>query len=250
MSFIDIQNEFMAHIRQPNTNPCPADVEDRRMAIYRELFFNNINGFVSSAFPVLKTLYTEQQWQLCVREFFSEHDCQSPYFLDIAEEFITYLMTSYVPKECDPVFMLALAHYEWIELDVSVTQADLNESELVTNQLTQSPLYLSKTARNLSYEFPVQHISEAFQPQQPSEQPHYFVVYRDKDDEVQFLSTNAMTAMLLSIIDNNAGSTFAHVCQQVSENAPQFSLEQITQGALSTLTAMAQRQILVTKNQD
>ena len=250
MSFIDVQNEFMAYIREPNKQPCPTDVEDRRMAIYRDLFFNNINGFVSSAFPVLKTLYSDQQWLLLVREFFSEHDCQSPYFLDIGEEFITYLMTSYVPRESDPVFMLALAHYEWIELDVSVMKADSRELPLSTNKLTHSPLYLSKTARNLSYDYPVQHISEEFQPQQPSEQPYFFVVYRDESDEVQFLATNAMTAMLLSIIENEAGSTFEQVCQQVSENAPQFNLEQITQGALSTLTAMAQRQIIVTKNQD
>lgn len=38
MSFIDVQNEFMAHIREPNKQPCPTDVEDRRMAIYRDLF--------------------------------------------------------------------------------------------------------------------------------------------------------------------------------------------------------------------
>ncbi|WP_213608513.1 putative DNA-binding domain-containing protein [Pseudoalteromonas sp.] len=250
MRFSDIQNEFIAHIRQPNRAPCPADVEDRRMAIYRELFFNNINGFVSSAFPVLKTLYNDQQWQQLVREFFSEHDCQSPYFLDIAEEFVTYLATSYVPKDFDPLFMLALAHYEWIELDISVIQADPQQIPLTANKLTQSSIYLSKTARNLSYDYPVQHISETFQPQQPSEEPHYFVVYRDQDDEVQFLTTNAMTALLLSIIDNNAGSTFEYICQQVSEQAPQFSFEQITQGALSTLTAMAERQIIVTKNQD
>ena len=73
MSFIDVQNEFMAHIREPNMQPCPTDIEDRRMAIYRDLFFNNINGFVSSAFPVLKTLYSDQQWLLLVRAFFSEH---------------------------------------------------------------------------------------------------------------------------------------------------------------------------------
>lgn len=250
MSFIDVQNEFMAHIREPNKYPCPTDVEDRRMAIYRELFFNNINGFVSSAFPVLKTLYNEQQWQVLVRQFFSEHDCQSPYFLDIAQEFITYLATSYVPKESDPLFMLALAHYEWIELDIAVIQADPQQIPLTANKLTQSSIYLSKTARNLSYDYPVQHINQVFQPQQASEQPHYFVVYRDIGDEVQFLATNAMTAMLLFIIDSNPGSTFEYICQQVSKQVPQFSCEQLTQGALSTLTAMVERQIIVTKNQN
>ena len=50
MSFIDSQNEFMAHIREPEHNPKPNDIEDRRMAIYRDLFFNNIAGFISSVF--------------------------------------------------------------------------------------------------------------------------------------------------------------------------------------------------------
>lgn len=250
MSFIDVQNEFMNHIRQPDNNPRPADVEDRRMAIYRDLFFNNINGFVSSAFPVLKTLYTEQDWLLLVRQFFSEHHCHSPYFLDIAGEFITYLTTRYTLKEHDPVFMLALAHYEWIELDVSVTQGNSNEQPLSVNKLTHCPLYLSTTARNLSYDYAVQNISAQFKPEQPSAQPHYFVVYRDSEDDVQFLATNAMTAMMLSMIESEPGITFNNLCQQINQHAPQFSSEQITQGALTTLTAMAQRQIIVTKNQD
>ncbi len=55
MSFIEIQNEFMAHIRKPSQNKKPQGIEDRRMAIYRDLFFNNIVGFISSGFPVLKT---------------------------------------------------------------------------------------------------------------------------------------------------------------------------------------------------
>ncbi|HKX55116.1 MAG TPA: putative DNA-binding domain-containing protein, partial [Xanthomonadales bacterium] len=33
---------FAAHIRNPAVAPAPADVEDRRMQIYRDLFFNNI----------------------------------------------------------------------------------------------------------------------------------------------------------------------------------------------------------------
>ena len=67
----------MAHIRDPENNKKPADVEERRMAIYRDLFFNNVDGFVSSAYPVLKSLYTEQAWQRLIRHFFSMHDCKS-----------------------------------------------------------------------------------------------------------------------------------------------------------------------------
>jgi uncharacterized protein len=250
MSFIKIQNEFMAHIRQPTKNNKPQGIEERRMAIYRDLFFNNIEGFIASGFPVLKTLYSESHWQQLIRQFFSEYDCQSPYFLDIAGEFIKYLSHAYVMQEYDPPFMLELAHYEWIELDVSIAPQHEAEQQLAGEHVSTAQLYFSSTARNLSYQFPVQTISADYQPKQPSAQPHYFVVYRDSCDEVQFLATNAMTALLLSLIERANGLTLGQLCKQVSEHTPQFTVAQITQGAHTTLTAMAQLGVIVTKNQD
>ncbi|HEA18254.1 MAG TPA: DUF2063 domain-containing protein [Pseudoalteromonas prydzensis] len=247
MNFIDSQLAFMAHIRDPQLQPKPDGIEDRRMAIYRDLFFNNINGFISSGFPVLKTLYSDDDWIRLVRRFFAEHDCHSPYFLDIAGEFITYLSNDYILQPSDPVFMLELAHYEWVELDVSIAQTDPLECA-ITGELTEQALYLSSSARNLSYQFAVQHISVDFQPQQPSAQAHYFVVYRDADDEVQFLATNAMTALLLSIIDVTPGIRLPALVAQVAQQAPQFTTEQLFQGATATLNAMASLGVIVTKN--
>jgi len=249
MSFIDVQNEFMAHIRNPSSNPAPHGIEERRLAIYRDLFFNNILGFISSGFPVLKTLYSEQQWQLLVRRFFSEYDCKSPYFLDIAGEFMSYLSTHYEMHADDPIFMVELAHYEWIELDVSVAIKNETEQTINNADIKQAKLYFSHIARNLSYQFAVQKISESYQPQAPSAQPHYFVVYRDEEDDVQFLSTNAMTALLLSLIENNEGATFDDICQEINSQVPHFSYEQITQGAFITVQSMCERGIIVTKNQ-
>ena len=56
------QFEFTAHIRNPQQNAKPAEIEDRRMGIYRELFFNNVVGFLDSTFPVLKSTMDEQHW--------------------------------------------------------------------------------------------------------------------------------------------------------------------------------------------
>jgi hypothetical protein len=250
MSFIEIQNEFMAHIRKPTQNKKPQGIEDRRMAIYRDLFFNNIDGFISSGFPVLKSVYSNKNWQKLIRQFFSDYDCLSPFFLDIAGEFINYLSSDYKMKKYDPPFMLELAHYEWVELDISIAQQDEAEQLLAHNDVTSVRLYLTSTARNLSYQFPVHTISIDHQPKAPSTQPHYFVVYRDKDDEAQFLATNGMTALLLSIIEGNDGFTFNEVCEQVLSHASHFSQEQIAQGALVTLNAMGERGVIVTKNQD
>ena len=102
----------------------------------------------------------------------------------------------------------------------------------------------------MSYQYPVQTISDQVRPKEPSTVPNYFVVYRDEEDEVQFLATNSMTALLLSIIESVEGITFDNLCQQVIMQAPQFNEEQITQGALVTLNALIERGVIVTKNQD
>ncbi|MCJ7814965.1 MAG: DNA-binding domain-containing protein, partial [Xanthomonadales bacterium] len=48
-----LQTAFAAHIRDPENQAAPAGIEDRRMKIYRDLFFNNIRSLLSSNFPVL-----------------------------------------------------------------------------------------------------------------------------------------------------------------------------------------------------
>ena len=66
-SLADVQRAFAAHIREPSVYPAPADIEDRRMKIYRELFYKNIEGFISSAFPILRKLYSDTDWHQMVR---------------------------------------------------------------------------------------------------------------------------------------------------------------------------------------
>ena len=62
------QYEFAAHIRDPEHNPAPDGVEDRRMAIYRELFFNNLLKLISNTFPVLRKLHRPEHWRGTVPE--------------------------------------------------------------------------------------------------------------------------------------------------------------------------------------
>ncbi|BBN82050.1 DUF2063 domain-containing protein [Pseudoalteromonas sp. A25] len=248
MSFIDVQNAFMAHIRDPQNVSGPSHIEDRRLNIYRELFFNNIEGFVSSAFPVLKSLYNETDWQGLVRQFFVTHNCQTPYFLEISREFLLFLQFEYEPTPSDPSFMLELAHYEWAELDVAVCQS--SDDYVPVYDLEQQALFFKDTARNLSYQFPVHQISADHLPTEPSAQPHYFVVYRDPQEEVAFLSSNPMTAMLLQIIEHTPGISFDDLVTQVHSQLPQFELAQLQAGAKQTLTAFVELGIIASKKRE
>ncbi len=63
-AFQQHQYAFAAHIRDPETNPAPEGIEDRRMAIYRNLFFNNVSQLLAKTFPVLHKILGADAWKI------------------------------------------------------------------------------------------------------------------------------------------------------------------------------------------
>ncbi|MFW5444557.1 MAG: DUF2063 domain-containing protein, partial [Methylococcaceae bacterium] len=149
------QREFSAYIRDPLNNPRPKDVKQQHMETYRELFFNNIDSFLSSNFPVLKKILNQQQWLDLSQDFFASHPCTTPYFSEIPEEFIEYLENKNQNK-ADYPFLLELAHYEWVEMALSITKEDItaNTPKFIAN-LSEEVIGLSSLAWPLAYQFPV-----------------------------------------------------------------------------------------------
>ena len=116
--FQRVQEEFCAHLRDPRQNPRPKDVEERRMAVYRDLFFKNIQGFVERSFPMTTKLLGPDALRELSYAFFSQHGCRTPYFHKIGQEFVDYLSREHVSEPDAPPFLAELAHYEWIDVKV------------------------------------------------------------------------------------------------------------------------------------
>ncbi|WP_438952047.1 HvfC family RiPP maturation protein [Porticoccus sp.] len=193
---------FAAHLRDPAVNPAPLDIEDRRMKIYRELVYNNIESFIATGFPVLRQLIADQPWHDMIRDFVSRHCSHSPYFLEISQEFLKYLQEERQPLVTDPPFMLELAHYEWVELAPDVSEENIPESLLAPADLMTETLQVSPLAWRLSYQYPVHMIGLEYQPREPPEQPTFLVVYRNREHRVKFLETNAVTIRLLQLLES------------------------------------------------
>uniref|UniRef100_UPI00404816CC HvfC family RiPP maturation protein n=1 Tax=Rheinheimera sp. TaxID=1869214 RepID=UPI00404816CC len=244
MQFQQIQHAFIAHIKDPAQQPIPSGIEARRMAIYRELFFNNVQGFVSSAFPVLKSLYTEAAWQSLIRQFFIQYQCSSPYFLHIAGHFLHYLQQDYQLQHDDPPFMLELAHYEWAELYLATKPLTDAETPLSIEQVSQHPLQLSQLCMLLAYPYQVHMISTAYQPATPGDVQCY-LLYRNTADEVKFVLINQLTAALLHCLQQAAGSTLSQLVAQLQPELPQFNATVLEQGAQAILQDFAAKGVLV-----
>lgn len=208
VDFKQQQQQFASHIRDPQNNPPPEGLEDRRLAIYRDLFFNNVEGFLSNTFPVIKSITSEKNWISLARDFFSSHACASPLFAEISREFIAYLQNERETQPQDPPFLLELAHYEWVEMDVAISDEDkhLPVADPNGDLLQRHPL-LSPVMRNLSYAFPVHRISPDFQPQEKPADLTHLVVFRNRQDEVHFLEINAVTQQLIEILKQNPDIT-------------------------------------------
>jgi hypothetical protein len=203
--FQEQQYAFAAHIRDPQHAPAPDGIEDRRMAIYRELFFNNLRSLLSNMFPVLSKLLSDEKWRRLVRRFMQRHQAHTPYFLQLPAEFLDFLQNEYEPEPDDFPFLTELAHYEYIELALSVSE-ETNDLEGVDpdGDLLAGVPVKSELTWVFAYQYPVHRISRDFLPDTPAEQPVYLAVYRGSDDKVGFLELNAVTAGLLNAIQENA----------------------------------------------
>jgi uncharacterized protein len=193
------------YLRNPGQELPPVGVEPRRLKIYADLVYNNIEGFISSGFPVLRSLYDEACWHALVRAFIGQHRCHTPYFLEISQEFVQFLMQRYRALPSDPPFLAEMAHYEWVELALDIAREELPDAVEVADVLTVVPV-LSPLAWSLAYRFPVHRIGPGFRPVGAAE-PTYLVVYRNREDRVRFMALNATTARLLEKVRDNTGDT-------------------------------------------
>jgi len=82
------QLAFAAHIRDPEAHPRPAGVDARRMKLYNELLYNNVEAFLLACFPVLRQMLGTRKWTKLVRAFFSTHRSHTFYFRQIPDEFV------------------------------------------------------------------------------------------------------------------------------------------------------------------
>ena len=248
--FIRRQYEFAAHIRDPKNNPAPPDVEQRRMNIYNELFYNNVEGFMSNSFPVIKSIYGEQAWHDLIHDYFSVHHAHTPLFSEMPREFLKYLENDRDIQETDPPFLLELAHYEWVELALGLRdlENDLNEINPEGDLLEGIPV-LSSLAWSLNYHYPVHLISPEFQPQQVPEQATYIVVYRNTDDEIGFMELNPVTARLLQLISetdkNAAAKTGRDLLEIIANEMNHPNPTVVIEGGLQAMQDLRSRNILL-----
>ncbi len=244
--FQKVQYDFAAHIRDPEACPAPTDIEDRRMAIYRDLFFNNVSGLLAKTFPVLHKILSEESWLQLMRDFFSLHRSRTPLFLEVPREFLKYLEEERGNVDGDPPFLLELAHYEWIELALAIDEREADsaavdpDGDLLDGRPVLSPLFHA-----LTYRFPVHQLSPRFTPDEPPGEPTHLLVYRNADDKVGFLEINAVTTRLLEILEGDDQPTGRAALERIANELEHPNPDAVVGGGLEILERLARLGVIL-----
>lgn len=219
--FQQYQLQFAGHIRHPQQQARPEKVPVRRMRVYTQIVFNNLDSSVSACFPICKKMLGTRAWKCLIRSFFAQHQCTSPLFRKIPEEFLQYLQT--VPNL--PPYLYSLAHYEWVELAISVMDAEVDESTIdaQADLLDRQPIFAPAIAL-LSYDYPVHQISPRNKPTEPLAQPAHLLVFRDPEDDVRFVELNPVTAQLLQTLQTEnltCRQALEQICAELKHPDPE-----------------------------
>ncbi|MDD5275531.1 MAG: putative DNA-binding domain-containing protein [Methylovulum sp.] len=201
-AFQQMQRQFLTYLRQPQTDSAPAGFAPERLAVYADLLYNKFDESLGACFPVIHSILDKDGWRSLLLDFIAGHRCLSPYYREIPDEFVQYL---HQERKCpdDLPFLSELAHFEWVELQLSIAEAGPVASEpLAETQLLSGVPVFVPVIQLLHYHWPVQDISAAFQPKEAPATTTHILGFRDSDDNVRFIALNQATAQLIMLLNN------------------------------------------------
>lgn len=243
-----LQKQFADHIRDPEHHPAPEGVEDRRMAIYRRLFFNNLSNLFSKNFPRVRKIVGSARWQELVRAFMDLHRSKTPIFPELGREFVRFLAEH--PEQYEEWPWLAqLADWEF--LATSVRNDEDDPSAMLSNpggeseeaDLLTRPLIVNPTLRLASYDWPVHLIRANQLPEQP--QAVILAVFRKIDDRIGRSRINVVTARLIELLQENPSASGQHCLELLAKEMQHPDPQALFEHGRAMLANLVEQSILL-----
>ncbi len=243
MTSLREQLDAMArHVRDPDAHPGPPGIEPRRLAIYRELVHNNLDGLLAGNFPVLRKTLGDTDWRALVRGFLVNHHSRTPLFTELGCELIDHLHTDAGADPARP-WLAELAHYEWAELGLQLLDAPMPAHDPHGDLVSGVPM-LSPLAWPLAYQWPVAQIGPGFQPDTLPPEPTLVLLQRDQAGEVRFSVLSPLLFALLERIGANQTASGCELLTQLAQEANQENVDAFINAARPLLLQLHQQGVL------
>ena len=230
------------YVRSPDTQPGPPGIEPRRLQLYGDLLFNNVDSLLAGNFPVIRQTLGDAAWHALIQRFFATHRSCTPLFTRIGLELIDFLATA---EGHDPqrLWLAELAHYEWAELDLQLSDAPQPAHDPHGDLLEGIPV-LSALAWPLAYAWPVARIGPDLQPHTAPPEPTLVLLQRDSAGKVQFSTLSPGLFQLLERIAANSTSSGRELLAQLADEAGQLDLDAFIEAARPMLDRLQLQGVL------
>lgn len=245
--FQEYQLAFTEYLRRTESDDNTEQKRPRQQQIYRDLVYKNINQCIADVFPITKNSIPEPDWETMIREFINVSRLQTPYFLEICQEFLAYLMHTRKPQPTDHSFALELAHFEWIQLAVHTANVSLSEYQH-NSAFTECSLWrASPLVVGLTYSYPVHIIDECYIPKEPGPQPTYLLVYRNRNDDLKVLEVDNLSLRIIQLLQAHENITHTQIFQLIATELG-TNQEDVSAKALPILSMLAKNETVFSTN--
>ena len=217
------------------------------MAIYRDLLYRNVESFLANSFPVLRKVIKDDDWHSLMREYFKNHQSRTPLFPKMPQEFLQYLQDNEETAQDLYPFLLELAHYEWVELALSIDSREIRQDGLDTGgDLLSGVPVLNELSWSLAYNYPVHRIGPDYLPGEKPAQPTCLLVYRDRQDSVRFIELNPLAARLVDCLkENEENKSGREILMEIAGEIAHPDPEVVINGGRAVLEDMRAKQVIL-----
>ncbi|HJV23740.1 MAG TPA: putative DNA-binding domain-containing protein [Holophagaceae bacterium] len=169
---------------------------ERPLLTYRALARFALTDPLPDCFPITKALLKrEGAWRDCVDAYLDSRSIRSPYYRHILPAFVGWLAESGWGADRWP-FILQLAHYEYLELDVLRHPDEAAPSGLLPEPGPGRHAVLDGSTRNMAYQWQVQDATE--EAPEPAEGPAFLFCHRDPEGSFQVREVDAPASAFLT----------------------------------------------------
>ncbi len=181
-----------------------------RLQTYRDHVAIGLLGGIQTAFPVLRSLISESEWNGLLNEFYGKRLSRSPIARQVYHEFAHFLEKRYRgPLLKKFPYLGALAHYEDVELKVlhaidkprpQIDFTRLEDAGAPASWASLIPI-LNPHHDLRVYAWPVHRVRRGFSSKQQVKHGAFPLLVFRHEDEVQFLEANVLVAKMLSLMN-------------------------------------------------
>lgn len=243
-----LQKQFSDHIRDPENNPAPEGIEDRRLAIYRRLFLNNLSSLFGKNFSIARRIVPDARWRELIRAFMVEHRPTTPLFPEIGREFVRFL-AEHPEQYPEWPWLAELCHWQFMATSVRNDEAELAETGAdPEGDLLAGHPEVNPTLRLAQYQWPVHEIRADRFPNEP--RTVILAIFRKPDDRLGRLRINAVTARLLELLQENPAHSGQLCLKQLAEEIGHAEPDEMIAQGMNLLESLRGKSLVLGTGND